>query len=339
MTAEEAARLEREEFEARGFRRQYRAPARRGRREPERPVRLAAGRAARRIAAYPDDRDSFRLRAGGGAPGRRRTGSAHQVGDRGISESGRRGGISEPGTDRVEIITKVEKPDESAIQTEARKGYGFLLIGREPASEGDPFHDQITRSAVAFAGPFGIAIARGSDRNEGPGRPFNILVPVTGTPFSRQGAEMAIALALASRGTVTALHVAAARRTSYSWRRVGAAIAPMSSADAIIREIVRLGETYGVEVRGAVRGDRAASSEILRQVRAGGHNLLVMGVSPRPGEDLFFGHVPSELLAHCDCSILFISDPPNSFGTCTKQKLPTWWRAMTRARSGCQFRI
>ena len=87
----------------------------------------------------------------------------------------------------------------------------------------------------------------------------------------------------------------------------------MSSSDAIIREIMRLGETYGVEVRGAVRGDGAASLEILRQVRAGGHNLLVMGVSPRPGEDLFFGDVPSELLADCDCSILFISDPSNVF--------------------------
>ena len=258
-----------------------------------------------------------------------------------IEESADRGdeaAVSEPGTDRVEIITKVIKPDESAIQTEARKGYGFLLIGREPASEGSRFHDQIARSAVAFDGPFGIAIARGSDRNEGPGRPFNILVPVTGTLFSRHGAEMAIALAQASRGTVTALHVAAARRTSYSWRRVGAAIAPMSSSDAIIREIVRLGETYGVEVRGAVRGDGAASSEILRQVRAGGHNLLVMGVSPRPGEDLFFGDVPSELLADCDCSILFISEPPNSIGELHETKVADFGRrAMARARGGCQL--
>lgn len=222
--------------------------------------------------------------------------------------------ISEPATGRVEIITKVKKPDEGEIQTEASKGYGFLLIGREPASEGSHFHDQIARSAAAFDGPFGIAIARGPDRHEGPGRPFKILVPVTGTLFSRHGAEMAIALAQATRGTVTALHVAAARRTPRSWRRVGAAIAPIGSADAIIREIVRLGETYGVDVRGAVRGDGAVSSEILRQVGAGGHNLLVMGVSPRPGEDLFFGDIPSELLADCDCSILFVSDPSNSIG-------------------------
>ena len=143
---------------------------------------------------------------------------------------------------------------------------------------------------------------------------------MTGTPFSRHGAEMAIALAQASRGTVTALHVAAAHRTPSSWRQVGAAIAPVGSSDAIIREIVRLGETYGVSVRGAVQAGGDASSEILRQVRAGGHNLLVMGVSLRPGVDLFFGDVPSELLAHSDCSVLFISEPSNAVGESRESK-------------------
>jgi hypothetical protein len=29
---------------------------------------------------------------------------------------------------------------------EAKKGYGLLFIGREPASVGDTFHEQITRT-------------------------------------------------------------------------------------------------------------------------------------------------------------------------------------------------
>jgi nucleotide-binding universal stress UspA family protein len=214
------------------------------------------------------------------------------------ADEGEEAGLSEPGTDPVEIITKVEKPDEGAIQAEADKGYDFLMIGREPASEGRRFHDQITRSAIAFDGPFGIAIARGLDREEGSGRSLNILVPVKGTPFSRHGAEMAIALAQASQGTVTALHVAA--------RQVGVAMVAPNSPDAIIQDIVGLGQTYDVDVSGAVHRDGAASPEILRQVASGGHNLLVIGVSQGPGEDLFFGDVPAELLAHCDCSILFV---------------------------------
>jgi nucleotide-binding universal stress UspA family protein len=86
------------------------------------------------------------------------------------------------------------------------------------------------------------------------GTQLNILVPVTGgTAVSRQRAELAIALAQASQGSVTALHVASGQRRARAWQRlVGAALAPMSSAEAIIREIVRLGDHYGVEVKGAV---------------------------------------------------------------------------------------
>ena len=160
------------------------------------------------------------------------------------------------------------------------KGYGF---GRpRAASEGDAFHDQIARSAAEFAGPFAIAIARGIDRLDVSGIRLNILVPVRGTPASRQGAELAIALAQASHGSLTAIHIASGQaRAPRSWRReFGAALAPMTSADAIIREIVRLGDPYGVEVRGAVSGYGAAPEAILRQIENGRHNLVVMGGTP-----------------------------------------------------------
>lgn len=56
--------------------------------------------------------------------------------------------------DRPEITTRVEEPSEEVIGAEAKKGYGLLLIGREPTSEGPKFHDQITPSAAQFGGPF-----------------------------------------------------------------------------------------------------------------------------------------------------------------------------------------
>jgi Kef-type K+ transport system membrane component KefB len=303
---EEAARLEKEAFEARGFvanieRLLVAVDASPSGQFASRLVGVLAG--ARDIPTtviHFDDEEAAPRR---GAEQARRTRSVVEE----SADQGDAAGDSETGRDRAEIITKVEKPDESAIRAEADKGYGFLLIGREPASEGAGFHEQIARSAAAFGGPFGIAIARGADRAAGPGRPLDILVPVTGTPYSRRGAEVAIALAQASRGTVTVLYVASARGAARSWHRVGAAIAPIGGADAIIREIVRLGETYGVEVRGAVRGGGAVDWEILHQVKDGNHNLLVMGVSPRSGEDLFFGDIPAELLAHCDCSVLFVA--------------------------------
>ncbi len=142
----------------------------------------------------------------------------------------------------------------AAIATEAEKGYGFLVIGREPASEESVFHDQITASTREFSGPFAITIVRGIDRADSAGPPLNILVPVAGTATSRRGAELAVTLAQAARGTLTAPHFTPRTRgvsTARSWRRnVGAAIAPTSGADAVIREIVRLGDLYGVAVNG-----------------------------------------------------------------------------------------
>jgi nucleotide-binding universal stress UspA family protein len=213
---------------------------------------------------------------------------------------------------RAEITTRVGDPSEGPIGEEARKGYGLLIIGREPVLIDGAFHPRITNSAVEFGGPVAIAIARGIDRQQKPGTGFKILLPITGTAVSRRGAELAIALAQASHASVTALYLANSNRRHRSWgRQVGAAIAPMGSADAIIREIVQLGDHYGAEVRGIVRRGVSPQAAILHQLKATGDNLLVMGVSPRPGEQLFFGQVPAELLERAECSVLLVaSEPP-----------------------------
>jgi len=68
----------------------------------------------------------------------------------------------------------------------------------------------------------------------------------------------------------------------------------MGTGDAIIRDIVRLGDPYGVQVRGAVRSGRPPTEAILRELDLGNYNLLVLGVSPRPGEELSFGQVAGD---------------------------------------------
>jgi hypothetical protein len=37
-----------------------------------------------------------------------------------------------------------------------------------------------------------------------------------------------------------------------------------------------------------------------------------MGVSPRPGDQLFFGQVPAELLERAECSVLFVASEPST---------------------------
>jgi Kef-type K+ transport system membrane component KefB/nucleotide-binding universal stress UspA family protein len=246
-------------------------------------------------------------------------------------------GEPDPPKHNIDITVRVEEAGatEAAIGEEAKKGYGLMFIGREPASEGNKFTEHITRSAVSFGGPIAIVIARDERDNslgdpihddedpddEGPvgerpgetrSRPLNILVPVTGTPISRQGAELAVALAQGSRGSVTALHVAGpSSRERPRWGvRLSTALAPDSSADATIQEVIELGKAYGVEVKGTIRSRRTAENAIIREIRGGNYDLLVMGVSPRPGDQLFFGEVPADLLERSPCSLVFVASEP-----------------------------
>jgi K+:H+ antiporter len=203
----------------------------------------------------------------------------------------------------VDITTRRQsKNPEGAVAEEAKKGYDFLLIGVEPVAEKGVFDERVARIAAEFKGHFAIADARGSHRRAEPGRALDIVVPVTGTVFSRRGAEVALALARADHGSVTALYVANPARRP--WRR---AMAIGADEEAILREIVQIGDRMEVTVRTVVRTNAVAADGILRQVRANRHNLIVMGVSPRPGETLFFGAATATILDRSERSILIVA--------------------------------
>jgi Kef-type K+ transport system membrane component KefB/nucleotide-binding universal stress UspA family protein len=202
----------------------------------------------------------------------------------------------------VDVTTRVQQePPEKAIAVEASKGYGFLIVGIEP-------DEKLAKVVPAFEGPIAIAVARGSHRQEpAGGSGFSILVPVTGTEHSRRGAEIGLALARASLGSVTALHVARRRRPQGLHRFRAALGAFGDNAAAIIQEVSRLGDQFRVPVRTVVRTQVAAEDAILSELEAGEHNLVVMGVSPRPGTTPSFGDAAAAVLERSPRSILFIA--------------------------------
>jgi nucleotide-binding universal stress UspA family protein len=193
-----------------------------------------------------------------------------------------------PGT-----VTKTE-----VIAEEAEKGYDLLLIGLDKTTVRDNtgFHTGVNQLAAGFEGPLIIVDARDGLLKE-PSDSLSILVPVNGTETSRRAAEVAIAIARASRAPITSLYVAPPRNAKRPSRR---------RADAILKDIVALGETYNVDARTAVRSDAAADEAILKEMTKRKHNLIVMGVERRPGEKLFFGETAAGLLEKSDRSIVFV---------------------------------
>ncbi|MBV8405679.1 MAG: cation:proton antiporter [Gammaproteobacteria bacterium] len=317
MTAEERARLEREELESRGLLPRIdrmlvavdASPSGRFashlagllaalRRTPTTILQLraaAGGSDAARAAARADELVQAAAAEAADATGTARTASA----------------AGAPLAVTVRSGTADSAP--TAVAAEAEKGYGLLLIGCEPAAVGDGFTPQITRTVGSFPGAFAIAVARGDQSRLGAG-PLRVLVTVSGTGTSRQGAEVAIALAEASRGSVTALHVGARARAPLWPLRFGEVFVPRGYADAVLREIMDMGEHYGVEVRGAIRHSGGVGQAVLRELARAPHDLLVMGVSPRPGHELFLGELAAEMLARAHSSLLFVCGEPARAG-------------------------
>ena len=76
--------------------------------------------------------------------------------------------------------------------------------------------------------------------------------------------------------------------------------------DALLKDIVALGETYDVDAKTAVRSEKLADEAILKEMAKRKHNLIVMGVERRPGEKLFFGETATAILEKSDRSIVFV---------------------------------
>ena len=313
MRPEEEARLERESLEARGFlagveRLLLAADASPSGQLASRLAGLIAG-----VRQIPATALHFERTSAEGAAAEHTTAVIREAAESGGSENG--------GAERIDLTLRIEEPQPGgdAIRSEDRKGYGLLLIGREPAAKGSTLNRAVAQTAAGFSGPFAVVLARREHRSGRLRSPLNILVPVSGTSVSRRGAELAVALARGSRGSVTALHIdgrGSARRPLH--KRFGALFGRQdeiyedASTNPITNEIVQLARAYSVNVRSTVRSHRDPDTAILREIGAGRHDVLVMGVSPRPGDPLNFGDVASVLLERAECSLVFLAAEPAS---------------------------
>ena len=217
-----------------------------------------------------------------------------------VAEQAELANTSEEKTDiKLVVTTMVEKaPRQEAVAEEAKKGYDLMIIGMEKtAIRQDQFHDDVASLAAGFDGPIVVIDAR-KEHVENPlhGK-LSILVPVNGTEPSRRAAEIAIALARASKAPLTALYIAAGGKKKRS----------QQYEEAILKDIVELAETYEVNLRTSVRANVATEEAILEEMARRRHNLVVMGVGRRLGEKLFFGDTAAALLEKSGSSLMFVA--------------------------------
>ena len=190
------------------------------------------------------------------------------------------------------------------IAEEAKKGYDLLVAGIENArGKSGGFHPNVSRIASAFEGPLAIVSANGDHLRQPQQSPLHLLVPVTGNEVSRRAADVAIAIARASDCPITALYVA----TGASDGRKRRGFRARWQEQAIMKDVVEMADRHDVIARTAVHSDVAPHEAILAEVKKHGHDLIVMGVSRRPGDKLFFGDTAAAVLENSPASIVFVA--------------------------------
>jgi nucleotide-binding universal stress UspA family protein len=208
----------------------------------------------------------------------------------------------------VDVIARTRRAASAqAVADEAQKGYDLLIVGIDKTrGPGGGFSPEITRIADGFDGPLAVAIAGGglANGNEPIGR---ILIPVNGTDMSRRAAETGFALARSGGSRVSALYVASGRSDGERRGRIRRGAAMRRNEEAVLKDIAELADRYDARLRTALRVDVAAEDAILKEASRGGYDLIVLGVSRRPGETLFFGNMAAAVLERCDTAILFVA--------------------------------
>ena len=195
----------------------------------------------------------------------------------------------------------------SVIAGEARKGYDFLIVGvaktRNPKGG---FGKDISDIARDFDGPIAVVDAHEPRRDSLPRRHGKILLAVNGTEVSRRAAEVGLTLARADDAQVTALYVTRSSGPGGAGKSASRKRASRRGERAVLKDIAALAERFEVDMRSTTLSNLAPEEAILKESKRG-YDLIVLGVSRRSGETLFFGNTAASVLDRSNISNLFVA--------------------------------
>jgi len=197
------------------------------------------------------------------------------------------------------------KPDdnEEALEREVAKGYSIVFVGLSQAISASEhgFDDQIERLASVFDGPIAIVL-NGELSAINLNKPLNLLVPASGTADARLATEIAVALAKAGGGRITALHVFDPQdETEFLRGRV------RRQGLSVLVDARRIGKRHGVPVTGTTTSHARPEKAIERAARSSGYDLVVIGTSLRRGGTNFLGPRSALLVRALRMPVLLIT--------------------------------
>ena len=211
----------------------------------------------------------------------------------------------EEGTGSVDVVTRARRAElGETITEEARKGFDLLVVGIDKvAATKGRFDRKIEDIAATFEGPLAIAAAKGKHLKQPNPDGLNILVPVSGSGISKRGAEVAVALAQGGSGSLRVIYVATTRDKG-AQRGVSRGLGQEAG---ILKDASDLAARYDVDFTTTLRVNRAPEAAILREIDTTDVDLVVMGVDRIQADHLSFGGVADAVLRQSTVSVLLVS--------------------------------
>lgn len=205
----------------------------------------------------------------------------------------------------VDVVTRARRAElGEAIADEARKGFDLLVVGVDKvAATKDRFDRKIEDIAAKFDGPLAIVAAKGKHLKQPVPDALNILVPVSGSGVSKRGAEVAVALTQAGSGSLRVIYVATTRDKGAQ----RGASRGLSQEAGILKDASDLAARYDVDITTTLRVNRAPEAAILREIDTTDVDLVVMGVDRIQADHLSFGGVADAVLRQSKVSVLLVS--------------------------------
>lgn len=183
------------------------------------------------------------------------------------------------------LVTSKPIHREDALHRELRNGYDIVFVGlADPVDiASHRFAPRLQDLVESFSGP--VAVAMNGAGAPGPADvPLDILLPTSGSQDARLATEVGLALADASKGTVTALHVFQSKAdTSLVGSRA------RRPGISLLVHAHRLGKRCGVPVKGLTATSTRPEAVIRRSLRGARFDLVVLGTALRQSENKFLG--------------------------------------------------